>query len=342
MSLVLIVLTAVTCYFLVGYIGYKVVALVLLLVVSVLAMLYDILPVLIAAVFSALTWNFFFIPPTFNFTIGSTEDALMFLMYFVVALINAVLTFKIRDFEKKARDKEEREKSIRLYNTLLSSLSHELRTPIATIIGSIDTIRENGSRISESSRHELYGEVAKASLRLNRQVDNLLNMSRLEAGFLSPKLDWCDLNELIHTVILHNQEVETGHAILFEANENLPLVRIDRGLMEQVLHNLVHNAVEHTPVHSTIRIEVEVADGMCRLRVSDNGPGFPEHEIPSVFNKFYRLPQSAAGGTGLGLSIARGFTEAHKGRIVLENLPAGGAKFTVEIPCEHSTLNPEK
>jgi two-component system sensor histidine kinase KdpD len=109
------------------YTGYRVVALILLLAVSILAMLFDILPVLFTALSSALIWNFFFIPPIFNFHVGTPEDVLM---YFVVALINAVLTFKIRQIEKKTSDEENREKTIMLYNTLLNSLSHELRTPI--------------------------------------------------------------------------------------------------------------------------------------------------------------------------------------------------------------------
>ncbi len=338
-SLALITLTAATCYFTVGFIGYRVVALLLLFVVSVLAMLFDILPVLATAVLSALTWNYFFIPPTFNFYIGTTEDALMFAMYFVIALINAVLTFKIRQYEKKARDREGREKTIKLYNTLLSSLSHELRTPISTIIGAIDTITENNGKISEHNRTELYGEIAKAGFRLNRQVENLLNISRLEAGILKPKLDWCDVNELMFTVLHNNQNDARHHSIQFHLNEKLPLFKIDRGLIEQVLQNIIQNALQYTPENSVINIAVEQIPGACRIVVSDNGPGFPDDALQAVFEKFYRLPQANTGGTGLGLSIAKGFTEAHKGAIHLENKPGGGAKFTIEIPAGISRIN---
>ena len=151
------------------------------MVVSVLAMLFDILPVLITAILSALVWNYFFIPPIGTFHIGKPEDVLIFLMYFVIAMINTVLTFKIRQFEKKARDKEEKENTIRLYDTLLNSLSHELRTPISAIIGSVDTLEENNKRLSEENRKLLISEIKIAGLRLNRQVENLLSISRLEA-----------------------------------------------------------------------------------------------------------------------------------------------------------------
>ena len=166
-----------------------------------MAMLFDIFPVLLTAVLSGLILNYFFIQPLFTFHITNTEDILLFLMYLIIALVNAVLTFKIREAEKKARDKEEKVKTIQLYDTLLNSLSHELRTPIATIVGSIDILKENRNKLSETSQKELLEEIDKASIRLNRQVENLLNMSRLETGMLKLKRDWCDVNELIYTVI---------------------------------------------------------------------------------------------------------------------------------------------
>ncbi|MFD2033803.1 ATP-binding protein [Belliella marina] len=333
-SVLLIVLTAILCFFSVDIIGYRAVALILLLIVSVNAILFDILPVMLSALLSALIWNFFFIPPILTWQIATPEDGLMFLMYFVIAFINAVLTYKIRDFERKEREQEDKEKAIKLYNTLLSSLSHELRTPISTIIGAIDTIKDNQTKLSENNRNELYAEIQIASFRLNRQVENLLSMSRLEAGFIQPKVDWCDLNELVFSSIKDNENDAQHHKIVFIPNENLPLVRIDSGLTEQILYNLIHNAVQHTPQHSTISIELGYDETHCIISVFDNGKGFPETEIDFVFDKFYRLNNTATGGTGLGLSIVKGFAEAMNGKVLLENLATGGAKFTIEIPCE--------
>lgn len=332
----LIVLTSILCFFSIDIVGYKAVALILLLVVSVNAILFDIFPVLLSSLLSALIWNFFFIPPTFTLHIGTAEDALLFLMYFVIAIINAVLTYQIRKFEQKERDQEEKEKSIKLYNTLLNSLSHELRTPISTIIGSIDTIKENQTQLSENNRNELYGEIEIASFRLNRQVENLLGMSRLEAGFIQPKMDWCDLNELVFSAIKDNENDAQHHKIVFLQKENMPLVKIDSGLTEQILFNLIHNALQHTPKNSTITIQLDHNLTHCFMEVSDNGIGFPKNEIDFVFDKFYRLNQTATGGTGLGLSIVKGFTEAMNGKIFLDNLKEGGAKFTIKIPCEFS------
>ncbi|MBZ9651236.1 sensor histidine kinase [Psychroflexus montanilacus] len=335
-SVLLIVITSILCFLSVEFIGYRTVALILLLVVSLNAILFDILPVMLSALLSALIWNFFFIPPILTWRIATPEDALMFLMYFVIASINAVLTYKIRQFEQKERLEEEKAKAIQLYNTLLNSLSHELRTPISTIIGAIDTIKDNNTQLSKENQNELYSEIEIASFRLNRQVENLLSMSRLEAGFIQPKEDWCDLNELVFSVIKDNKDDAAHHQIKFEPNENLPLFKLDSGLVEQVLYNLVHNSLQHTPKGSTIKIQIDHNLTHCFIEVSDNGKGFPKNEIDYVFDKFYRLNHTATGGTGLGLSIVKGFTEAMKGLVILDNLKEGGARFTVKIPCEFS------
>lgn len=341
LSFGLIMLIAITGFLLGALIDYRVVALILLLAVSIIAMLFEIRTVLFTAIYSALLWNFFFIPPINTFTIGTPEDVLLFLMYFVIALLNAVLTSKIRKAESKARDKEEKEKTIKLYNTLLNSLSHELKTPISTIIGAVDTLRDKNLKLSNESETELLEEIDFASMRLNRQVENLLSMSRLESGFVQLQLDWADMNELVNTIIQANYSDFSNHEIEIEIDENIPLFKIDRFLIEQVIYNLLHNAVQYTPKFSKIILSIKDRNG-CFIEISDSGPGFPKNKIKTVFEKFYRLPQSATGGTGLGLSIVKGIVEAHNGTVKLENLPDKGAKFTVFIPTETTTLKTEE
>lgn len=334
-SMLLILVTAAICFACTKYIGYKVVALILLMAVSVIAMLFDILPVLLAAILSAIIWNFFFIPPTFTFHINDTEDVLMFFLYFFIALINAVLTFNIREAEKKARDKEEKENSIKLYNTLLNSLSHELKTPIATIIGNVDVLKDHHFQLTDNHQHDLLTEIEIASVRLNKQVENLLNMSRLETGMLHLNLDWCDVDELINSVI---NKLSNTQTIIFNQNNQLPLFKLDIGLMDQVIHNLIANAVQYTPSDAIITIDVTHNNHDCIITITDNGNGFPETEIPFVFNKFYRLPNTQTGGSGLGLSIVKGFVEAHHGTVHLENIAPHGAKFTIAIPAPTSFI----
>lgn len=336
-SILLVCLIAFGCYFLSDIIGYRIVALILLVTVSLIAMFFDILPVLLAALLSALIWNFFFIPPKFTFAIGSTEDVLMFLMYFVIASINGVLTFKIRQMAKEAIKREEKEKTLYLYNTILNSLSHELRTPISTVIAASDNL-QGDSKISEANKRELVHEISSAALRLNHQVENLLNMSRLESGFLQVKVDWTDISELIYDVLKRVEQNKITQKISIEVDPHIPLFKIDKPLLEEALYNLVRNATLYTNENSTIKIGARGLANNLEINVEDNGPGFPPDEIEKVFDKFYRLKNTKTGGTGLGLSIARGFIEAQDGSIELKNVPSGGAQFKILIPAESSPM----
>jgi two-component system sensor histidine kinase KdpD len=338
-SLLLILVVAGACYSLSAFIGYRLVALLLMLTLSITAILFDIRPVLLAAVFSALVWNFFFIPPKFTFTINNAEDALMFLMYFVIAMVNTVFTTKIRKAEKEAQIRKEKENTLKLYNTLFNSLSHELKTPIATIIGATDNLQAMADKLSEYNKYELISEISKASLQLDRQVNNLLNMSRLESGFIRPKNDWFDISELIYDTINQLKDQMKNKPVNVAVKENLPLFKLDYGLVFQVLHNLLHNAIIHIPKYAVITVKATCRHDKLVLIVEDTGEGFPEKEKEKVFQKFYRLKKTSPGGTGLGLSIVKGFVEAMNGTISLENMPEGGAVFTVEIPSELSYIN---
>lgn len=339
-SISLILLVSAISFMLSNFIEYKVVAFLLLVTVSFIAMFFDILPVMVAAVLSALVWDYFFIPPRFTFAIQSTENVLLFLMYFIIAMVNAVLTYKIRKIEKIANQKIEKENTLKLYNTLLNSLSHELRTPISAIIGATDTLQEEKYKLSKEHEAELVSEISKASLRLNRQVGNLLNMSRLESGFLEPKTDWCDINELIYDVINQLNDSIEKKRISVSIQENIPLFKLDYGLLEQVLYNLIYNAAIYIPITASIHIDASLCDNQTlQLIIEDSGAGFPEDEINNVFDKFYRLKNSKTGGTGLGLSIVKGFIEAMNGTIWLENIEPHGAKFTIKLPAEIAYLN---
>ncbi len=332
-----VALLSVICYLSRSFMDYRIVALILLLAVSLLAVLFDILPVLMSAVLSALILNVFFIEPVLHYKINSSESALLFFIYMLVALVNAVLTNRLRKQEGRIRDKEEKEKTIQLYNTLLSSLSHELKTPIATIIGAVDILKEAGDRITAEQKRDLLGEIDIAGSRLSNQVENLLNMSRLETGTLALKKDWCDINDLIFRVII-SASGQGSHRILFEPDERTPLFKIDEGLMEIVLYGIVGNAIRYTPPGSEVRIDVSFDDDRLHITVSDNGKGIPEEERQQVFEKFYRISASGTGGTGLGLSIAKGIVEAHQGEIRLSGSPSGGAAFSLTLPAEVSYL----
>jgi two-component system, OmpR family, sensor histidine kinase KdpD len=222
--------------------------------------------------------------------------------------------------------------SDKLYKTLFNSISHELKIPVATIMGASETLLTiNGNK--EAYTH-LCEEIFTASERLNRLIENLLNMSRLESGMISPRLDWYDVNDLVNKVT-GNLKNELQHFNLdVVIQEDMPLVKMDIGLMEQVLYNLVFNATQHGPHHTTVRIKIYYDKPNFVMQVMDRGPGFPQEAIPYVFNKFFRVEGTKSGGTGLGLSIVKGFVEAHNGTVGIENRQNGGVRITVKIPTE--------
>src|SRR5690606_30480725 len=214
------------------------------------------------------------------------------------------------------------------------------KTPISTIIGTIDTLKEAEGTIPPLQRMELLTEMEIASTRLNSQVENLLNMSRLETGMLRLKRDWCDVNELVF-MVLNKLPLSDTHLMLFEPDDSLPLFKLDSGLIETALHNLINNAVRYTPPDSTVCITATY-DTHLWILVADDGNGIPEAERELVFEKFYRLPNSGTGGSGLGLSIVKGFIEAHGGTVSVINQMDRGAVFTIMVPAEVSFLKDEK
>jgi len=334
-----VIICAVGCYAFTGLLGYHAVAFLLLMLTSLLAMVLDVIPVVIAASLSAIIWNFFFIPPRFTFHITYSEDLLLFLLYFFIALLNGILTVKIREAEAIVRDKEEKEAVIQLYNTLLNSLSHELRTPIATIIGATDIIKDQGDKLPLNQKNELFHTIQEASFRLNQQVENLLNMSRLESGVLKLSKDWVDIEEWIYSLLNRFLLEENRANISVELQEGLPLFRLDRDILDQIVGNLLTNSLEYAGVNAIINVKIGFLNDSIELEISDNGPGFPSEFIPFVFDKFYRLPKSKPGGTGLGLSIVKGYVEALQGSIGLKNMVPNGCLFTIRIPSETTFIN---
>jgi two-component system, OmpR family, sensor histidine kinase KdpD len=334
-----ILLTAGVCWGLQRVLDYKFVALVFMLPVTVIAVSMDIWPVVISTSLSAFIWNFFFIPPVYTLHITKSEDLVLFVMYFVVATVSGVLTFKVREYEKRNRKKQERVQTARLYNTLLNSLSHELKTPIATIIGATDTLRDENIKLSAQNKYTLIQEIATASLRLNQQVENLMNMSRIESGVLKPKFDWCDINEIVYECIRRIDEKHHTQKITVNISADIPLVWLDKMMLEQIAFNLLINACVHTPRHSKVMVSATCINDVFMLDVEDNGPGFLQEDRLRIFDKFFRAQHTEAAGTGLGLSIVKGFAEALGGNVELKNIVSGGAHFCVKIRCEAMQVN---
>jgi len=222
--------------------------------------------------------------------------------------------------------------SERLYTTLLNSISHELRTPIAAITGAASGLLDAQTGQQETVRLELARSIQTAAERLNRLVENLLDMSRLESGRLRLKRDWCDVSEIIGVAVKNLEPYLTDHPLKIVVKPALPLIEADFVLLEQVLVNLLDNACHYTPSGTPIQITAEQHGQQLEIRVSDSGAGIPEGDLERIFDKFYRVPGTSSGGTGLGLSISRGLVEAHGGTLAARNRTEGGAEFIIRLP----------
>jgi two-component system, OmpR family, sensor histidine kinase KdpD len=236
---------------------------------------------------------------------------------------------RLRDAEQQAKLVAESE---RLSKTLLNSISHEIRTPIAAITSAASSLEESSAATAGVFERTMVGEIQEAARRLNRLVGNLLSMTRLESGHVKAKLDWCDVADLVQVTQREIENDLAQHKVTVAIASALPLVRMDFVLMQQVLTNLLLNATVHTPPGTAVQLNAAVEANTLTLTVADNGPGLPPDALPLIFDKFYRAPAAPAGGTGLGLAIVKGFVEAQGGQVKAENRPSGGAVFTIRLP----------
>lgn len=234
--------------------------------------------------------------------------------------------------DEAARQSAMLRESERLYTALLNSISHELRTPIATIKGASSILLNGSASVQPETRTQLTLDIQSAADRLNGLVENLLDMSRLESGQLRLKRDWCDVGEIIGVAAQRVAEATRTHPLTIEIAPQLPLIQLDFVLIEQVLVNLIDNACKYTPAGTPIRIEAHQSNDQLEIIVSDDGPGIPQLQLERIFDKFYRLPGTATGGTGLGLSISRGLIEAHGGTLSADANAQRGARFILRLP----------
>jgi two-component system sensor histidine kinase KdpD len=218
----------------------------------------------------------------------------------------------------------------RLRNTLLASVSHDFRTPLASILGASTSLIEYGDKLTPEARRDLLGQIKDEAEGLDDMVRNLLAITRIDAGGLELRLDWIDLREIIGRVISRARRHGATQTFTVNVPADLPLIRADATLVEQAISNIVGNAVAHTPGDTQVLVEVAVNPSNLVLTVTDHGAGIPPAMLPHVFDKFVRgrADQSDGGqGTGLGLAIAKGIMEAHQGSIAAES-PAGQGRGT--------------
>ena len=224
--------------------------------------------------------------------------------------------------------------SERLHRTLLDSVSHELKTPLAVIEAATEGLDVQLDEKQVPLGKTFLDEIKQANKRLSRVVSNLLDMTRIETGRLPLNLEWCEPAELLNSAMEQVSNEISAQRIRIDVPADLPLVRLDVGLIEQSLCNLLNNAAAYSPAGAPIELSAHLEDKALVLSVADHGVGLGPGEEKKVFEKFYRGPHARPGGAGLGLSIVQGFVKAHNGTISAKNNTGGGAKFTLRLPVE--------
>ena len=238
------------------------------------------------------------------------------------------LALAAQESELKANDES-------LRNSLLAGISHDLRTPLAVIAGSASSLVQGGERIGGKQRASLAQNIFDEATHMNEVVTNLLDMTRLASGAKALKREWSSISELAGSALHRLDERARNHAVHVDLPHDLPLALLDAALIEQVFVNIIENALKYTAAGSRIDITAEVESGAIRIRIADDGPGFPSKIETRVFDKFYRgHEQDSRAGVGLGLTLAKAIIEAHGGSIVARNAARGGAEIAFTLPLE--------
>ncbi len=240
---------------------------------------------------------------------------------------------------QEATEVEALRRTDELRTALINAVSHDFRTPLASIIASSGSLLQRDVEWTEGERREFAEAIEVEAERLNRLVGNLLDLSRIEAGSLRPEKGWYDLGSLIQEVAGRLRHLAAAHRLSLNVPDDLPPVDFDYVEIDQALSNLIENAVKHTPPGTEVVVSVRVSGQAAEVDVADHGPGIPAAALPHLFDAFFRSPSEGVSpkGSGLGLAVARGLIEAHGGRIWAENRPGGGARFVFTLPLGTAT-----
>jgi two-component system sensor histidine kinase KdpD len=247
----------------------------------------------------------------------------------------AALAITRANLAKKAQHAEVLQETEKLQNALLNSISHNLRTPLASVIGALNSVLEDGPLLDAPTQQSLLKTAQEEATKLDRLFQNLLDMTRLEGAAIRVKAEPCDVHDVVGAALHQLGGAARSRAVSVTIAPNLPLVPMDHALIVQVLVNMLDNALKYSSEDAPVEIEARLDAGQLEIQVLDRGRGIPEPELERVFEKFFRgaLP-GAPRGTGLGLSICRGFVEAHHGRIFAARREQGGTEVTFFLPVE--------
>lgn len=281
---------------------------------------------ILTSILSVLAFDFFLVPPYLTLNVAALQYIFTFVAFLIVGVVISTLA-------SKTREQVIQRQTEKLQSALLNSISHDLRTPLASITGSLTALLDNDSSLDDTTRKELLETAFEEAERLNRLVGNLLDMTRMEAGALKIDRKPCELRDVLGASLEQLKEKIGFRDIRIDIPKDFPEVSLDFSFMMKVFFNLIDNALKYSPLDTPIDIKAAVFKDKVKIEIKDHGIGIPKEDLKRIFDKFYRVerPQQIM-GTGLGLSICKGIIEAHGGEITAQNNPDRGATFIITIP----------
>lgn len=351
------------------------VSLALLLAVLFVAMAFGSKPALLASVLGMLGFNFFFLPPYHTLTIADPQNWIALTAFFITALAVGQLSARarrrakeaeagkleirrlydeLRDAFDRASEAEAVKRSERLKSALLDAVTHDIRTPLTSIKASATLLLEDrdeldgATKLSPDEQQAMLEVITHGADRLDRFVEGVVDLARIEAGALSLHRNWRSVDDLIDAALTQAEPLTRKHQIEVAVREELPVVRVDGRAVAEVIYTLLDNACKYAPPQTRITIGAQRdARGSIEVSVEDQGPGIPSQYRERVFERFYRMagngfPASHGSGIGMGLAIAKGLVEAHGGRIWIEEATTGkGTRVVFTVPVANSGAAPE-
>jgi len=348
-----------------AHVNVTTVALALLLAVLFAAIAFGSKPALAASVVGMLCFNFFFLPPYHTLTIADPQNWVALTAFFITAVTvgqlsararrraeeaeagrveNQRLYDELREAFDRASEAEAIKRSERLKSALLDAVTHDIRTPLTSIKASATLLledrneTESSAKLSEEEQHAILEVIEHSANRLDRFVEGIVDLARIEAGDLDLHRNWGAIEDIIEAALVQAEPLTRNHKIKVVVAEELPVIRVDARAVTEVIYALIDNASKYSPPGTSIMIEAHrAADDIVEIAVEDQGPGIPANGRKRAFEKFYRIPRdgAAAGrrGIGMGLAIAKGIVEAHGGRIWIEDAKSGqGARVVFTVP----------
>lgn len=315
---------------------------------------------ILAATASALTLNFFWTEPRHTFRVSAPEDVISLSVFIVIAVVVSEIVGRLtkerervseRDrasaqltdvaqrleservrLDREARDARERIEVEQIRAALFSSVSHDLRTPLATIKAGVTSLMEPGSHFDAAGRNALLSSMLEETDRLNRLVGNILSLAKARAGGLALHRELVPIEDIVESV-LRRLEPRVGPAqIVTRIRDDVPAIWVDALQLDQAITNVVENALRFAPPGTSVTVTVVPWHGGIEIRIADRGPGIPAEDREHVFEAFVRRGDRSPGGSGLGLAIARAVVVAHGGRITVQETPGGGCTVVLELP----------